>query len=160
MVATVVYGQLMVLPFAFVFSRFCENFHWARRFHKWFLSFQWRIDGTNTKYILKSPFKSVFLWYTAISQQAHHLNNVYTSEIIVTAEERASAELKRFVQRILLQLIDANSVRSSLKIAITYGQYFTFATNFDAKHLHSLSVKLLDVMVFSLPSEKVTPLLS
>lgn len=97
MVATVVYVQWIVLPFAFVFSRFCWNFHWARRFHKWFLSFQWRIDGTNTKYVLKSPFKSVFLWYTAISQQAHHLNNVYTSEIIVTAEERASAELKRFV---------------------------------------------------------------
>lgn len=97
MVATVVYVQWIVLPFAFVFSRFCWNFHWARRFHKWFLSFQWRMDGTNTKYILKSPFKSVFLWYTAISQQAHHLNNVYTSEIIVTAEERASAELKRFV---------------------------------------------------------------
>ena len=97
MVATVVYVQWIVLPFAFVFSRFCWNFHWARRFHKWFLSFQWRMDGTNTKYILKSPFKSVFLWYTAISQQAHHLNNLYTSEIIVTAEERASAELKRFV---------------------------------------------------------------
>ena len=97
MVATVVYVQWIVLPFAFVFSRFCWNFHWARRFHKWFLSFQWRMDGTNTKYILKSPFKSVFLWCTAISQQAHHLNNVYTSEIIVTAEERASAELKRFV---------------------------------------------------------------
>lgn len=97
MVATVVYVQWIVLPFAFIFSRFCWNFHWARRFHKWFLSFQWRMDGTNTKYILKSPFKSVFLWYTAISQQAHHLNNVYTSEIIVTAEERASAELKRFV---------------------------------------------------------------
>ena len=97
MVATVVYVQWIVLPFAFVFSRFCWNFHWARRFHKWFLSFQWRIDGTNTKYVLKSPFKSVFLWYTAISQQAHHLNNLYTSEIIVTAEERASAELKRFV---------------------------------------------------------------
>lgn len=97
MVATVVYVQWIVLPFAFVFSRFCWNFHWARRFHKWFLSFQWRMDGTNTKYILKSPFKSVFLWYTAISQQAYHLNNLYTSEIIVTAEERASAELKRFV---------------------------------------------------------------
>ena len=97
MVATVVYVQWIVLPFAFVFSRFCWNFHWARRFHKWFLSFQWRMDGTNTKYILKSPFKSVFLWYTAISQQAHHLNNLYTSEIIVTAEERASAELKRLV---------------------------------------------------------------
>lgn len=97
MVATVVYVQWIVLPFAFLFSRFCWNFHWARRFHKWFLSFQWRMDGTNTKYILKSPFKSVFLWYTAISQQAHHLNNLYTSEIIVTAEERASAELKRFV---------------------------------------------------------------
>lgn len=97
MVATVVYVQWIVLPFAFVFSRFCWNFHWARRFHKWFLSFQWRMDGTNTKYILKSSFKSVFLWYTAISQQAHHLNNLYTSEIIVTAEERASAELKRFV---------------------------------------------------------------
>ena len=97
MVATVVYVQWIVLPFAFVFSRFCWNFHWARRFHKWFLSFQWRMDGTNTKYILKSPFKSVFLWCTAISQQAHHLNNLYTSEIIVTAEERASAELKRFV---------------------------------------------------------------
>lgn len=97
MVATVVYVQWIVLPFAFVFSRFCWNFHWARRFHKWFLSFQWRMDGTNTKYILKSPFKSVFLWCTAISQQAHHLNNVYTSEIIVTAEERASAELKRLV---------------------------------------------------------------
>lgn len=97
MVATVVYVQWIVLPFAFVFSRFCWNFHWARRFHKWFLSFQWRMDGTNTKYILRSPFKSVFLWYTAISQQAHHLNNLYTSEIIVTAEERASAELKRFV---------------------------------------------------------------
>ena len=97
MVATVVYVQWIVLPFAFVFSRFCRNFHWARRFHKWFLSFQWRMDGTNTKYILKSPFKSVFLWCTAISQQAHHLNNVYTSEIIVTAEERASAELKRLV---------------------------------------------------------------
>ena len=97
MVATVVYVQWIVLPFAFIFSRFCWNFHWARRFHKWFLSFQWRMDGTNTKYILKSPFKSVFLWYTAISQQAHHLNNLYTSEIIVTAEERASAELKRFV---------------------------------------------------------------
>lgn len=97
MVATVVYVQWIVLPFAFVFSRFCWNFHWARRFHKWFLSFQWRMDGTNTKFIFKSPFKSVFLWYTAISQQAHHLNNLYTSEIIVTAEERASAELKRFV---------------------------------------------------------------
>lgn len=97
MVTTVVYVQWIVLPFAFVFSRFCWNFHWGRRFHKWFLSFQWRMDGTNTKYILKSPFKSVFLWYTAISQQAHHLNNLYTSEIIVTAEERASAELKRFV---------------------------------------------------------------
>lgn len=97
MVATVVYVQWIVLPLAFVFSRFCWNFHWARRFHKWFLSFQWRMDGANTKYILKSPLKSVFLWYTAISQQAHHLNNLYTSEIIVTAEERASAELKRFV---------------------------------------------------------------